>query len=76
MTATITRRLNPCRPRKSVIYSSLWIAAAFVVVSTQVRVERTGNHHLRIHFPTSFAAVLKATAEFLDQQSTSKEISL
>jgi hypothetical protein len=71
MSASLTSPFNRCRPRRSVIYSSLCVAMIFIAVSTQVQVERAGNR-LHFHFSAGLLTVFRATTEFLVSPSGEK----
>ena len=60
----LLRPEESCRPRTNVIYRAVCIAALFIVLSTQVRVELAGNR-VRVHFPVSIVSALRATVELL-----------
>ena len=64
----LPRPAESCRPRPNLVYTSLCIAALFIVLSTQVRVELGGNR-VRVHFPSSIVSALRASVDLLGHRA-------
>ena len=73
MNASLATR-SRCRPGMKTIYWALCVAALFIVISTQLRVELAGKR-IRLHLPAGMVTVFRSTLGFPDHHAR-EEISL